>query len=185
MHRLTALGLALAALAAGVAGAEMDIKGPLPPMELERPGLPLRRLIAGGVAVGFVAIGAYFLWRRRLRHVAESSTDRPPLPAMPDLDDLETPEMYARLLDAVREALDGHLNPPSRTMTPRELAALDTPQTAAAPERWRAFCRRAEDAVYAGVPVREENREADREFVLKLLPALRAPVEAPTPDVGG
>ncbi len=189
MQWLVALGIAVGVFAPAAAGVEMDIKGPLPPMELEHQGLPVRRLIAAGVGVGFVAVGAHFLWRRRRRATARHL--RQPAPArMQDLAGLETPELYARLLDAVRDALDRQTEAHPRTLTPRELAALEPPGLTDGPgavRRWHGFCNRAEQALYAAAPVEGEKREADRQLVLEILRGLRDAREGQPadPEEGG
>jgi hypothetical protein len=180
MQWFVALGIAVGA----AAGVETDIKGPLPPLELEERGLPVRRLVAAGVGVGFVAVGAYFLWRRR-RRVTARRLRRPAPAQMPDLAGLETPEFYARLLDAARDALDRRAEAHPRTLTPRELAALQPPGLTDGPEavrRWHRLCNRAEQALYAATPVQDEKREADRQLVLEILRRLRGSREAQPAD---
>jgi len=165
----------------GCAAADTDILGPIGPMEYPSGGPSLPRLLAVALALGFVAVAAYFLRRRWRRRAARGRTPHD-APSLASLDSLEAGDFYARLLGAVRGALLHREGARVRALTPRELAGLsltdgEGEDAAGRAESWRALCRRAEKALYASVPVDAERRRADLLFVNDLL--ARIPAQTP------
>jgi hypothetical protein len=166
--------LSLPVLAAEAPPAD-DIMGPLPPMELPALGPEVapsagRRAAVAGLAAGFVAVGFYYVVRRRARRPGG-----PSLAAWRTLagegDSLSDGEFYERLLCLARRGLRSKAGAPGEALTARELAARAPAVLAGEGEagRWRALCRRAEGAEYARRSVDGERRRGDLEFVRDLL----------------
>ncbi|MGD2175730.1 MAG: hypothetical protein PVJ27_10035 [Candidatus Brocadiaceae bacterium] len=172
---LTASAGALLCATAGAA----DIKESLGPIDYRPSPRLFRRTVAGILAVGFVGVACYFLYRRRRRQRAPGMVSVPELPDA-ELEGLGSGEFYARLLAAVRRMLDRKSGQPAHALTPRELAA---PEAGVAPdeptrEQWRALCDRAERAQYAGAEVEASRRTEDVALVRNLLGRLAAEREA-------
>jgi hypothetical protein len=147
---------------------DKDILGPLGPMAWPEEAAPrpsARRLLAGAIAVGFVAFGLYYaLRRRRRRRVRHGSADPEPAPLGEDLSDAE---FYGRLLGAARATLRGRDGPSGRdprSLTPRELA-----DALPGGREWREVCLRAEAAQYGAREVGPERRRADAALVRRVI----------------
>lgn len=168
----------MAATLAGAESAAVDIMESLGPIRPQQSGWTTRRTIAVGLAVGFVIVAFYFLYRgRRRRHrVKRQPAPRPDaaLPTRPE--DGEAPQFYRRLVGGLRAALNGG---EAHSYTARELADALTAQLPDSEadgirEKVETMVRRTEEAAYGGVDVDVSDRRADLELARDLLERLGA-----------
>jgi len=173
----TLMEAAIGALARAQAAAP-DIMESLGPMRPDQPGWTVRRMVAVWLAVGFVIVAFYFLYRRRRRRHTPAQQAAPMRPVhLPDRPDgTEAGEFYHRLLGGLRGALDGR---EADSYTPRELAEatlehLPDREHDGRRERVSAMVRRAEEAAYGGADVELSDRRQDLELVTDLVARLAA-----------
>jgi hypothetical protein len=159
-----ALGLLLLLTGGSAGAAEGDILGPLGPLPWPQEaaaGLSAQRLLAGAVAVGFVAFGFYYLLRRRGRRRAAPTRGAADLRSLAGrAGELPDAEFYTLLLSLARRSLgDG-----AASLTPRELAGR-----VRGGREWREACLRAEAAQYGRASYGPARRRSDAELARRVV----------------
>ena len=140
---------------------DVDIRGPLGPMQHGDAGCGATCWALGGVAFLLAVTGLAFLVRRRGRGRPQNTGQVDPLAGIDPA--TEAGEFYSRLMAAVRHRLAEAVAPKALSMTLRELKGV------LPGEGWGELLARAERAQYAGEAIPAEVRDSDLEMTRELL----------------